>query len=129
MSSYLSKEELIRKLSICCGLIPVDLDVPKRELIWRDLGQFHNYEGFFRTSLETFSQLRALGKQKEVDEFYRTDLEVLESDEILTEYIYPTAFIFHAGRCGSTLLSKSIARSRSNLVFGEAEAHNRIWST
>jgi hypothetical protein len=127
MSSYLSKEELIRKLGVCSGLIPVELDLNKRELIWRDLGRFHTYEGFFRTSLATFAQLRSLGKPGVIEESFHTDVGVLDSDEILTEYIYPTAFIFHAGRCGSTLLSKSLARSRSNLVFGEADIHNLIW--
>jgi len=127
MKSYFSKEEIIRKLGTCSGLIPVELDLNKRELIWRNLGQFHNYEGFFGTSLATFAQLRSIGRPGVIEESFHTDVDVLESDEILTEYIYPTAFIFHAGRCGSTLLSKSLSRSRSNLVFGEADIHNLIW--
>jgi hypothetical protein len=126
VSSYLSKEELIGKLGVCRGLIPVEIDVNKRDLIWRDLGGFHNYEGFFRTSLKTFAQLRSLGPAANQDDLH-TDIDVLESTEILTENIYPSAFIFHAGRTGSTLLSKSLARSRSNLVFGEADIHNLIW--
>lgn len=39
----------------------------------------------------------------------------------------PTALIFHASRCGSTLLAKVIARSQANMVFGEAAPHNQIW--
>ena len=128
MGSHLSLKEIVAKLASCRGLIPIDLDVEKRELIWRDLGQFHNYEGFFSTSLAMFAQLKARGNQKETEDDPRTDLDVLESDEILSDCIYPSAFIFHAGRCGSTLLSKALARSRANLVFGEAEAHNKIWA-
>jgi hypothetical protein len=39
----------------------------------------------------------------------------------------PTGLVFHASRCGSTLLTKVIARSQENMVFGEAGPHNQIW--
>lgn len=41
-------------------------------------------------------------------------------------HIYPSGFIFHAGRCGSTQLSKSLARSRNHLVLSEAAPINQL---
>ena len=40
--------------------------------------------------------------------------------------IQPSGFIFHIGRCGSTLLAKALSRSRKTLVFGDAASHNAI---
>jgi hypothetical protein len=106
----------------------VAVDVEKGDLVWRDLGQFHSYEGFFSTSLKTFAELNRKINPRWQPEEYRSSLDVLDSDEIVTDCIYPTGFIFHAGRCGSTLLLKSLAKSRRHLVIGEADVHNGIWS-
>ncbi|HKX28055.1 MAG TPA: hypothetical protein VJ302_10205 [Blastocatellia bacterium] len=51
---------------------------------------------------------------------FTSDFSALGSERILTESLYPTGFIFHGGRSGSTLLIKALARSRANLVLGEA---------
>jgi len=128
MTPYLTKNELIAELRRRAGLIPVDLDIERRRLIWQDLEQYHSYEGFFSASLNTFGNLKRYGNNNLQPVVFESDLDLLESDQILTDFIYPTGFIFHASRCGSTLLSKALARSRSNLVFGEADLHNRIWS-
>lgn len=104
------------------GLIPVSIDAENRRLNWLDAEKYHFYEGFFGQSLRLFSAL----KSGDISEF-TTDLNVLEDDLILTEYVRPCGFIFHAGRSGSTLLAKILARSRRNLVVSEAPPHNQIW--
>ena len=124
---YLSNQEFFRELNSSKGLIPVKIDAKRGRMIWQDLGQYHNYEGFFSISLKTIEGLNRLKKDRPPERI-ETDINVLDSDLVLTDYVYPTGFIFHAGRCGSTLLAKSLAKSRSNLVFGEAEPHNAIWN-
>ena len=55
-----------------------------------------------------------------------TSLDVLRYI-VIDDSVRPSGFIFHIGRCGSTLLAKALARSRMNIVFGEAAPHNLFW--
>ncbi len=57
---------------------------------------------------------------------FLTSIDVLGSLQ-LNDSLLPAGFIFHVGRCGSTLLAKVLARSRENMMFSEAPAHNQVW--
>ena len=87
-----------------------------------DLDGYHCYEGFFHQSLVSYLSLLKANPPYRV----RTPVNIL-SDVQIPDAIHPTAFIFHAGRCGSTLLAKVLARSRANLVLSEVAAHNEVW--
>jgi len=127
MGSQTMSAEIVKALARFPGLIPVDLDVERRTVIWQDLGAFHCYDGFFTAALRLFTGvMRARHGESSIVRF-ETGLDVLDSDDVLTDCLWPTGFIFHASRCGSTALVRSLARSRAHIVFGEAEAHNRIW--
>ena len=89
--------------------------------MWADLKGFHFYQGFFVESLADFVRLHGHPPTS-----FLTSLEVL-ADALTPESPEPSAFIFHAGRCGSTLLSRVLARSRLNNVLSEAPTHNQIW--
>jgi len=104
------------------GLIPVAFRSVRGEVIWLDLNQFHCSEGFFGDSLAVYSQQR--GAQRE---WFLSAFETLLSPAAAEGCIRPTGFIFHAGRCGSTLLAKALASCVRNLVFSEAAPHNQIW--
>ncbi|MEP6714933.1 MAG: hypothetical protein ABJC09_05125, partial [Terriglobia bacterium] len=106
-----------------CGFIPVSLDEISHKVRWRDVGRFHFYQGFFNDALKVCSALQ--GKEPEI---LLSDLKDLPPTEGGLDSLTPTAFIFHAGRCGSTLLAKILARSREHLVFGEAAPHSQIWN-
>lgn len=124
---FLGPEQLAARLDLFPGLIPVRIDLDQGKLLWRDLGRYHLYEGFFKNSMAALSALQSLRRPGVATEYWVTDIEVLLEPDILRESIPPSGFIFHMGRCGSTLLAKSLARSRSNLVFGEANPHQHIW--
>lgn len=87
-----------------------------------DLEQFHCYQGFFSDAINVWASMRGA-------ELYccTSALDALESIPIPANSLPPTAFIFHAGRCGSTLLAQVLSRSRQNMVFSEAPPHNQIW--
>ena len=127
MPSLLSPEELIIELSRRPGLIPARIDSRNRQILWVDLEEFHCYEGFFEEALLSLATLRGAHPPA-----FLSDLLALESvpvSELLQgSSLVPSAFIFHAGRCGSTLLTRVLARSRTNMVFSEAAAHNQIWA-
>ncbi len=100
------------------GLIPVSIQ--KGKVVWKDVGRYHFYEGFFHKSLNTLSLLTNVPE-------YTTDLSILLNSSLSKEGIQPTGFIFHAGRCGSTLLAKVLASSRNNHLISEAEPLNKIF--
>jgi hypothetical protein len=118
----LSKQELKDALEKHVGLIPIKIDVEKREIIWSDLGEYHFYEGFFHKSLEVYFNLN---KNRIIA--YSSDIDTLLDKTLLKKYVYPSGFIFHLGRSGSTLLSKILARNRNHLVISEAAPLNQIW--
>lgn len=127
MGPQTMSEEIVGALARFPGLIPVDVDVERRTVIWQDLGAFHCYEGFFSDALRTLTGVMRARHGESSPVRFETDLDVLDSDDVLTDCLWPTGFIFHASRCGSTALVRSLARSRAHIVFGEADAHNRIW--
>jgi hypothetical protein len=122
----LTNEQLLSELRRRPGLIPVDIDTRTRRLHWLDLETYHVYEGFFHRGIERFEQLKQLRGGLPSHLRFVTDLSVLGDGQILTDSIYPTGFIFHAGRCGSTLLARILARDRRHLVVGESAAHNQV---
>jgi len=118
----LSQERLEDELAFREGLIPVDIDTDHGRISWVDLEQYHCYRGFFRDSLQSWAALRGSNLDR-----FTSSLDVLDSIRIPSNSLSPTAFIFHAARCGSTLLAQVLARSRENMVFAEAAPHNQIW--
>jgi hypothetical protein len=119
--------ELACELGKRPGLIPPALDAARQSVVWMDWDGYHCYEGFFQDSLRVYTCLR--GSEPAT---FRGSLESLVSPEVFSPEIVrgcmaPAGFIFHAGRCGSTLLVRALARSRQHLVFGEAAPHNQIW--
>ena len=125
---FLGAEQLAARLDSIPGLIPVRIDLEQGKLLWRDLGRYHLYEGFFKNSMAALDGLQSIRRPGVPTEYWVTDVEVLLDPDILRQSIPPSGFIFHMGRCGSTLLAKSLARSRSNLVFGEANPHQQFWA-
>lgn len=55
-----------------------------------------------------------------------TNIDVLTQIQKSSNSIAPTGFIFHVGKCGSTLLKNMLARIPENLALGEPEAVNQI---
>jgi hypothetical protein len=121
MIQRLTAQGIIDKLATYKGLIPSAIITDGKEILWQDIESYHFYEGFFHKSLNTFTAL----KGQNIAQFI-TDVSVLKNQIPVSNSLYPTAFIFHAGRCGSTNLAKVLARSRQNLVISESGPLNRI---
>jgi len=102
------------------GVIPVDIDLENERLIWMNVGDYHFSESFFFVSIERLRNTKLHS--------FSSDLSVLDSDKLIEDTLYPSGFIFHMGRCGSTLLSKALAKSEGHLVISEAPPHFLIWS-
>lgn len=103
------------------GLIPVSIN--KDKVIWQDVGRYHFYEGFFHKSL---NNLVALSKRPTIA--FSTGIEVLQYDKLTEESLIPSGFIFHIGRCGSTILTKVLGSTRENHIVSEAVPLNLVFS-
>jgi hypothetical protein len=55
-----------------------------------------------------------------------TNVDFLTQIQRTSNSIAPTGFIFHVGKCGSTLLKNMLARIPENLALGEPEVVNQI---
>ena len=115
---YLDAEQLRLERAARPGLIPVQLS--RSHALWMDMNGYHCYEGFFHQSLSAYEAMTSSRPQR-----FSSTLDFLTDPP--EGAIPPSGFIFHMGRCGSTLLAKVLARSRSHLVFSEAAPHNQIW--
>ena len=121
IAPHLTAGELDVELSKRPGLIPVAIANDSAQILWLDLDAYHAHEGFFHQSIAAYTALCKTTPRR-----FFTAFDVLGSIRV-PDTLRPTGFIFHAGRCGSTLLVKILARSRGNLVFSEAAPHNQIW--
>ena len=83
---------------------------------------YHCYEGAFHHSLAAYGAISRSTPQR-----FTSSLDFLSEPALPERCIPPAGFIFHTGRCGSTLLAKALARSRAHLIFSEAGPHNQIW--
>jgi len=121
----LNRQELAAALREHPGLIPIRIDARKATLEWLDLEAYHCYEGFFQKGIDRFAALKhSVGSAPLVR--CATDWRVLDDPELVDNSIPPTGFIFHAGRSGSTLLTKVLARDRRHLTFGEPDVLNQM---
>lgn len=59
------------------------------------------------------------GDWKQIQHYRHEEVRSIRDPGALPDLLEPTAFIFHVGRCGSTLLSQMLVRISSNLVFPE----------
>jgi hypothetical protein len=117
----LDDAELFHQLATRPGLIPIHIDLEQEQLVWCDIGEHRLTEAFFGTFVARIAQ--------EPDDrwFFVTGLDVLTLDYGFLDLLPPAGFVFHMARCGSTLLSRALARSPQHVVLSEAQPHNAIW--
>ena len=108
-------EEVRALLNSRRGLLPLELHCDPREITWLDFGDMHLRETFLEISAEELLSRNTAALT------VVTDLDVLETPDLYTDALYPAGFIFHVGRCGSTLLAKVLSSLDRHIVIKEAE--------
>lgn len=103
------------------GLIPIHIDVEREQVVWCDIGEHQLTEAFFGTFVARL--VEEAGDRRA----FVTGLDVLAHDYDFLDLPPPSGFVFHMSRCGSTLLSRALARSPRHVVLSEAQPHNAIW--
>ncbi|MEZ4869005.1 MAG: hypothetical protein R3C14_47225 [Caldilineaceae bacterium] len=119
-TAYLSIDEAIRKVRQDPGFIPVAIDSTgvEHNVVWLNVGDYQFTESKFRYSIQN------LATQPKPGERIVTDIRMLAADDFLAQTLYPSGFIFHISRCGSTLLAKALARAPQHIVIDEGTPLN-----
>lgn len=106
-------------------LLPIAFGVDgdgNAQVCWVDLSRHESQEWQQVFSLEAAVRTGAVG------ESFVTDLEIFAAGPP-DDAAGPTGFVFHMSRCGSTLVSRALARSRRTLVHSQpAVLRDGIWS-
>lgn len=110
-----STEEVKAFLNSQRGLLPLELHCDAREITWFDFGDMHLRETFLEISAE-----ERLSQHADALSVV-TDLKLLETPDLYADALAPSGFIFHVGRCGSTLLAKVLSSLDRHIVIKEAE--------
>lgn len=108
-------EEVKALLNSRRGLLPLELHCDVREISWFDFGDMHLRETFLEISAE-----ERMSQHTDALTVV-TDLDLLETPDLYDDAFSPSGFIFHVGRCGSTLLAKALSSLERHIVIKEAE--------
>lgn len=132
---HLGHDAAVERIRSVSGLVPVGI-VPDRDsngggrVLWADLGSHPFREWQFSYTVQHLAEKGLIG------EAFSTEFAILQDDAILANPILPSGFIYHVGRCGSTLSAKALARAPNNVVINEGgplqkgfwEVITRNWS-
>ncbi len=99
------------------GVVPISVNHENGLIKWSDITNYHIYEGAYKRGLQSYQAIRSLQSPKKIEPEITTNLS--EIDNIDVPKREPDLIIFHMSRCGSTLMTKALAQSRKNNIFGE----------
>ncbi|HZB45380.1 MAG TPA: hypothetical protein VE360_09060 [Pyrinomonadaceae bacterium] len=104
------------------GWLPIDAQVCGGEpyVLWMDMRGVPLSEPFFHQTVERVRAERPARAE------LLTDIGALIALEKISDSLRPTGFIFHASRCGSTLVSNACGAVRDTLVFSEPSAVDKL---
>lgn len=88
--------------------------------LWLEMQQQPLDEPFFNDSVRRYRRRRDAAAPR------LTPLEALQDLAEASPGLAPNGFIFHMSRCGSTALSRALARSPDHLVVSEADPVNQL---
>ena len=121
----LSIDEALSRIADTPGMVPVAIDhTDGGHVLWADLGDhpFREWQYMFT--------VKHLAENGMVGDAFRTDFAILKEDRVVNGGIAPRGFVFHISRCGSTLVAKALARSKSHVVITQGAPLQRgFWAT
>lgn len=122
--NHLDRAEALRAIADNPGVVPVAIDpFGDGKIYWADIGDYPLREWQFIYTIKHLAEADAIGMT------FTSDFDILDDDAVSADGIYPTGFIFHVSRCGSTLVAKAVARSEHNIVINQGGPLQRgFWS-
>jgi transposase len=109
-----------RRRRLPAGVVPISFNIATRRVELIDLKGADFREPFFHQTVERWRRERRSKLHLELD------LEVFLQAARTEPGRPPAGFVFHAGRCGSTLLANMLSAPPQYLVIKESPAVNRL---
>lgn len=114
LDTHLNRGDALRRIAENPGLIPVAIDpAGSGRIFWADIGDHPLREWQFTYSIQHLAESNGIRTA------FTTDFDILDEAVPGADGLYPSGLIFHISRCGSTLLSKALARLDSNVVINQ----------
>lgn len=111
---FLPVDEAVDRIHKQPGLVPVAVNPEGGGSVYfADIGDAPLKEWKYIYTIER------LAAENVITEVFSTDLAVLEREDAVIDGLPPQGLIFHVSRCGSTLFTKALARSPSNLTINQ----------
>jgi hypothetical protein len=122
-TTFISNQDAIKIIIENKGLLPIHVNPNNLgTILWLDFGDHQLTEAKFIYSID-----KILSKDNSPN-LIETNIDVLSDENLFGDTLYPTGFIFFVHRCGSTLLAKALAQSKSNIVINEATSlYEQFW--
>ena len=102
------------------GLMPLEVNSQDSWIVWGDIGRFELERPLYEWGLRDCQQ--SVGIRSVV----RTSIEVLNDPALVSDTLYPSGFIFHMSRCGSSVLVRALSHAPGHLVISEPEPFNQL---
>jgi hypothetical protein len=115
-------DELARRRAVIGNpnLLPVEVSAEGGNVRWREVGECPFSHGSFEWSLEDWDPRHAFRPGLD------TPLSLLAREDFAVESVEPTAFVYHASRCGSSLLARALAQDPRIVVMSEVAPLNQL---
>jgi len=111
---YLPVAEAIEALGRDPGLVPIAIDPGgDGRLYFADIGEAPFLEWKYIYTIERLARENAIARS------FATERDLLRHELPTHDALLPHGLIFHASRCGSTLLCKALARLPENLIVNQ----------
>ena len=111
---HLGVDEAVAAIQATPGLVPIAINPADGGLVYfADIGDVPLMEWKYIYTVER------LAKEGAITNLFTTDLAVLDRDNLVPDGLLPQGFLSHVSRCGSTLLTKSLARSPRNVSINQ----------
>lgn len=96
------------------GLVPLAIDpTGGGRILWADLGRKPFEESKY------LSTVAALARDGAIGETFTSDIDILDHEGLFADSVLPAGLLFHNSRCGSTLLTKALARPHGHMMISQ----------
>ena len=105
-------DEAVERINSNIGIVPLAISHEDGgRIYWGDIGQYPFAEWQYIFTVDK------LAREGAIADPFVTEIDILKRDDLATDGIYPSGFVFHISRCGSTLTGKALARTPRHLVL------------
>ncbi|GAK32975.1 hypothetical protein AQ1_00856 [alpha proteobacterium Q-1] len=121
---HVDVDEAARLIRLTPGLVPLAIDpAGAGRVIWGDLGQHPFREWQYIFTIAELARAQAIGTA------FSCPVDILDQDDLFADSLYPSAFIHHVSRCGSTLTTKALARPAHHMMISQGAPLQRgFWA-